>query len=90
MSKTKKAICPRFMIAENPMAEYGVEYIYHTQQPRFLAKKVEDNPLSGFELVDDIDNMSEFFKNDPSKIAGLMRRLGDWWSAYIKWEDNNE
>ena len=80
---------PRFMIAENPMAEYGQEYVYHTQQPRFLAKITEDS-LSQFEIVDDIDNMLLFFNNDPGKVAGLMRRLGDWWVSYIKWEENHE
>lgn len=77
--KKNKADCPRFMIAENPMAENGIEYVYHTQQPRFLAKRVFDNPTTDFEIVDDIDNMAAFFKTDPMKVAGLMRRLGDWY-----------
>ncbi len=80
---------PRFIIAENPMAEPDAEYILHTQQPRFLAKRVHDNPTTDFEIVDDIDNMAVFFKNDSTKVAGLMRRLGDWYVAFINWEEDN-
>ena len=78
---------PRFMIAENPMAEPEGEYIYHSQQPRFLAKRVYDNPTTDFIIVDEIDNMNTFFKGDAGKIAKLMSRLGDWYSAYSKWEE---
>lgn len=74
------------MIAENPMAEYGVEYVIHTQQPRFIARLIEWHE-SSFEIVDEIDDMAVFFKGDVSKIAGLMRRLGDWWVAYCNWEE---
>lgn len=77
------------MIADNPMADPHGEYVYHSQQPRFLAKRVYDNPTTDFEIVDDIDNMGNFFKSDVSKIAGLMRRLGDWYVAYLKWENEN-
>lgn len=76
------------MVAENPMAEYGVEYVIHTQQPRFIARFIEGHE-SSFEIVDEIDDMVAFFKGDVSKIAGLMRRLGDWWVAYCNWEEEN-
>lgn len=77
------------MIAENPMAEPDAEYILHTQEPRFLAKRVQDNPMTDFEIVMEIDNMGAFFKNDVMKVAGLMRRMGDWYVAFIKWEEEN-
>ena len=91
MAKNKPSI-PRFMVAENPMAEKDVEYIIHTQEPRFIARKVDDNPITNFEIVDEIDNIGEFFKYNELKISGLMRRLGDWWVSYTKWEEqqNNE
>lgn len=74
------------MIAGNPMAEYGVEYVIHTQDPRFIAKRVYDNPESDFEIVQGIDDMANFFKDDPQKLAGLMRRLGDWYVSYCEWD----
>lgn len=77
------------MLAENPMAEPDGEYVVHTQQPRFIAKRVYGNPTTDFEIVDDIDNIGEFFKNDPSKAAKLMSRMGDWYVAYLKWEEEN-
>lgn len=57
---------------------------------RFLAKYTPENPLSHFEIIEDTDNMGEYFKHDPMKLAGLMRRLGDWWVAYNKFMDEAE
>lgn len=74
------------MIAENPMAEPGEEYVIHTQRPRFIAKRVYDNPATDFEIVDEIDNIVTAFAGDPQKIAGLMSRLGDWYATYLKWK----
>lgn len=71
------------------MAEYGVEYVIHTQEPRFIAKYTPDGTMSDFEIVQEIDNISAFFGGDVKKIAGLMRRLGDWFVAYCKWEEEN-
>lgn len=85
-----KQLLPRFMVAENPMAEPDVEYVIHTQEPRFIAKRVYDNPGTDFEIVVEIDNMNVFFKGDALKMAGLMRRLGDWWVAYLKWEETQD
>jgi hypothetical protein len=84
---------PKFLVATNPMADPEAEYIYHTQKPRFLAKFTPEDPLSHFQIVDEIDNFVEFYGGDAaraaSKIAGLMRRMGDWWVAYCNWEENN-
>lgn len=76
---------PKFLASTNPMVDEHSFYITHTQKPRFLAKHTPGNPLSEFEIIDDIDNMSAFFNNDPIKLAGLMRRLGDWFVAYCNW-----
>ena len=80
---------PKFMIADNIMADPDNEYIYHSQKPRFLAKYTPDDPLSHFAIVDDIDDMANFFNYDAGKLAGLMRRLGDWFVAYLKFEEEN-
>ena len=60
------------------MAEPDGLYILHTQKPRFLAK-VE---LNSFEIVDDIDSMSEYYKGDITKVEGLLKRLSDWYKSY--------
>lgn len=88
--KSNMANYPRFMIADNPMADPEGEYVYHSQQPRFLAKRVYDDPTTDFKIVDDIDNMLQFFKADAGKIAKLMSRLGDWYNSYLKWEDEQD
>lgn len=71
------------------MAEPNAEYVMHTQKPRFIAKYTPGGPMSDFEIMDEIDNIAEFMNNDPIKVAALMRRLGDWFMAYCKWEEEN-
>lgn len=80
----------RFMIAQNPMAEPGAEYVLHTQKPRFLAKKLVDNPVTDFDVIDDIDNIAAFYNHDLIKAAGLMRRLGDWYLSYCKFKERTK
>lgn len=71
------------------MAEPDAVYVYHSQQPRFLAKYTPGGPMSDFDIVDDIDNMGKFFNNDVNKLAGLMRRLGDWFVAEREFQRKN-
>lgn len=68
------------------MAQYGVEYILHTQPPRFLAKVTPEDNLRNFEIVDEIDSFSDY---PPEKIAGLMNRMFEWFTKYCEWEENN-
>lgn len=75
---------PRFLIAQNLKAESDATYVLHTQKPRFLAKRLYYDAPGEFRIVDDIDNMNEFFKNDQSKVEGLMNRMRDWYRAYNK------
>ena len=82
-------LLPRFMLAENPMADPDGFYIIHTQTPRFIAKKVEDDPTTDFKIVMEIDSFMEAFQGKPERMAGLMRRMGDWYVAYCRWEDEN-
>lgn len=77
------------MICANPMAEPGTEYVIHTQEPRFIAQYTPDGPISDFGIVQEIDSIAAFYQGRPERMAGLMRRLGDWWQAYSKWEEDN-
>jgi hypothetical protein len=69
---------PKFMVAKNPMADPDGVYIYHTRQPRFLAK-VENNV---FEVVDDIDEMTTYYNGNADKVQGLFKAMGKWYIAY--------
>jgi hypothetical protein len=69
---------PKFLIAKNPMADPEGVYIYHSRKPRFLAK-VEGNL---FEIIDDIDNMIEYYFGNVDKINGLISRMNDWYKSY--------
>lgn len=67
------------MICENPMSDDRI-YILHTQEPRFLAE-VDEPDIEVIEWYDDPPA-------DPDRLAGLMRRMGDWYRAYCDWEDD--
>jgi hypothetical protein len=69
---------PKFLIAKNPMADPDGVYIYHSRKPRFLAK-VENNV---FEIVDDIDEMIEYYNGNTDKVQGLFRAMEKWFIAY--------
>ncbi|MDR0412997.1 MAG: hypothetical protein LBH61_04255, partial [Dysgonamonadaceae bacterium] len=65
---------PKFFIAVNPMADPEGIYIFHSRKPRLLAKVRK----SEFEIMDDIDNASEFYRGDPAKLNSLIGRMADW------------
>lgn len=76
---------PKFMIAKNPMADPDGVYIYHSREPRFLAK-VENN---AFEVVDDIDEMTAYYKGNVDKVQGLFLAMGKWYVAYRIYKKKN-
>jgi hypothetical protein len=76
---------PKFLIAKNPMATPDNIYIFHTQKPRFLAQ-IEN---SSFEIIDDIDNMIDYYKGDITKVQGLTKRMTEWYKAYKIHENGN-
>lgn len=76
------------MLAQNTVAEPDTEYILHTQKPRFLAKRTPGG-LSDFEIVEEYDNVLEFYGN-ALKVAGVLRRLADWYIAYKKGVNDDE
>jgi hypothetical protein len=61
----------------------------HTQTPRFLAKLNNNDNRETFTVVDEFDSFSDYANGDPMKLASLMRRMGDWYVAYCRWEDDN-
>jgi hypothetical protein len=75
---------PKFFIAKNPMADPDGIYIFHSRKPRLLAK-VEN---SAFEIMDDIDNASEYYHGDTDKLNRLIKRMADWYKSYRiqKWQ----
>ncbi|MDR0574717.1 MAG: hypothetical protein LBG96_11920 [Tannerella sp.] len=68
---------PEFLIAKNPMSDPDGVYIFHSRKPRFLAK-VENNI---FEVVDDIDEMTAYYKGNVDKVQGLFRTMEKWYVA---------
>lgn len=82
---------PKFMIADDPITDPDNEYIFHTQPPRFFAKRVEEDEERAYiDIVEEIDNVDEFFKNDPSKKEELLEDLEDWYYSYLEWLEEDE
>jgi len=78
---------PKFLLCENEEADIEGEYILHTQRPRFLAKRIYDDPEKDFIIVDEIDNIGSFFAQDDQKQAALMTSLDRWYNAYQDYLD---
>jgi hypothetical protein len=82
-------LSPKFLLCFNEMAEKGAVYVLHTQQPKFLAKHTPNGPMSDFEVLEWYDAPIAFYGPDAAvKLAGLMRRMGDWWVAYKEFINN--
>ena len=77
---------PKFMIADDPITDPDNEYIFHTEKPRFFAKRVEEDEETAYiDIVEELDNVDEFFHNDPEKKQALLEQLEEWYYSYMEW-----
>ncbi|WP_212000263.1 hypothetical protein [Chitinophaga sp. HK235] len=82
---------PKFLIADDPVTDPENEYIFHTEKPRFFAKRVEEDEETAYiDIVEEIDNVEEFYKNDPDKKQELLEQLEDWYYSYMEWLEEGE
>ncbi|QHS62015.1 hypothetical protein [Chitinophaga agri] len=82
---------PKFMIADDPVTDPDNEYIFHTEQPRFFAKRVDEDEENGhIDIVVELDNVDEYFKNDPAKKEELLEELEEWYYSYLEWLEEDE
>ncbi|RAJ10559.1 hypothetical protein LX64_00163 [Chitinophaga skermanii] len=82
---------PKFMIADDPVTDPDNEYIFHTQEPRFFAKRVEEDDETAYiDIVQEIDDVEAYYKNDPAKKEQLIEELEDWYYAYMEWLEEDE
>jgi hypothetical protein len=82
---------PKFMIADDPVTDPDNEYIFHTEQPRFFAKRVEeDDDHAYIDIVAELDNVDEFFRNAPEKKEELLEQLEEWYVEYMNWLEEDE
>lgn len=79
------------MIADDPVTDPDNEYIFHTEKPRFFAKRVEEDEETAYiDIVEELDNVDEFFHNDPGKKQELLEQLEDWYYSYMEWLEEDE
>jgi hypothetical protein len=82
---------PKFMIADDPVTDPDNEYIFHTEKPRFFAKRVEeDEEMAYIDIVEEIDNVEEYFHGEPEKKQELLDELEDWYYSYMEWLEEDE
>lgn len=67
----------KFLIASNPIVNDGRVFIIHTQDPVIIAEVI-DNNIEGKYIGE--TNL------ESTKIAGIMRRMGDWYINYLNWK----
>jgi len=74
---------PKFLVCENPMADQAMGdsrvYILHCQAPRLLAQVVDQS----LEVI-----WTDKSDTDAKRLAGLMRRMGEWYAKYCEWENS--
>ena len=82
---------PKFMIADDPINDPDNEYIFHTEKPRFFAKRVEEDEDTAYiDIVSEIDNVEEFFKGNPEGKEELIEQLEEWYYKYMDWLEEDE
>lgn len=82
---------PKFMIADDPVTDPDNEYIFHTEEPRFFAKRVEEDEEKAYiDIVHEVDNVDAFYKNAPEKKEELLEALDEWYTAYMEWLEEDE
>jgi hypothetical protein len=81
---------PKFLIADDPVTDPENEYIFHTEKPRFFAKRVEEDEETAYiDIIHEIDSVEEFYKNSPEKKQELLEQLEDWYYSYMEWLDDD-
>lgn len=79
------------MIADDPVTDPDNEYILHTQEPRFIAQRVDDDEENAhIDIVEEIDDVAGFFQNDQVGLQALLDELGDWYAEYMDWLEDEE
>jgi hypothetical protein len=82
---------PKFMIADDPVTDPDNEYIFHTQEPRFFAKRIEDDEENAhIDIVVALDDVDAYFQNSPEKKEELLQELEDWYYEYMDWLEEDE
>lgn len=92
----------KFLIAENPVVDDGRVFIVHLRDPVIIAEafhfdldqeKEWMECKSRFQIGASVDYPGELivlgavFAAEGSGHEKIMRRMGDWYYNYLKWED---
>ena len=62
------------MIADDPVTDPDNEY--------------DEN--AHIDIVEEIDDVAGFFQNDPVQLQALLDELGEWYSDYMDWLEEEE
>lgn len=92
----------KFLIAENPVVDDGRVFVIHLRDPVIIAEAFHFDLdqerewmacKARFEIGATVDYPGELivlgavFAAEGSGHEKIMRRMGDWYHNYLKWED---
>jgi hypothetical protein len=95
---------PTFLLAENPLVDDERIFIIHSKDPMVLAEAIHFSDDSGKFTIDHAIDSSLHYRDeyivlaarviagnpDTDRLAKLMRRMADWYRAYLIFEDQDE
>ena len=95
---------PSFLIADNPLVDDGQTFVVHLRAPVVVAQAIHyDSPEERISQIGAtgaiLDYLGEYILLYPvyiaaeaqqEKLPGLMRRMADWYHAYLVHEDSQE
>jgi hypothetical protein len=71
---------PKFLLAFD--RDFDKKFVVHTQDPIVIAE-VKEDPNEKFIDLEAVAHDSQAHTQDPNRLAGLMRRMGDWYRSTL-------
>ncbi|MBE0663748.1 MAG: hypothetical protein IH597_14935 [Bacteroidales bacterium] len=78
---TTKTHTPKFLLAFD--RDFEKKYVVHTQDPMLIAE-VKEGPNDRFIDLEVVTHDSQAHTQGADRLAGLMRRMADWYRSTLK------
>ncbi len=65
----------------------NISFMAPEETPLFAKRVEEDEEVAYIDIVEEIDNVEEYFHGEPEKKQELLDQLEDWYYAYMEWLD---
>ena len=78
---TTKQFTPKFLLAFD--RDFDRKFVVHTQDPVFIAEVKENSDDKSIDIIT-ISHDSQAHTQGADRLAGLMRRMVDWYKSTLK------